>query len=154
MFDTIFYNFPPFDFIFLRTRIKSPEVTETEVRKEDAPRTMEDAEEMTKDEAGITIHVTIITRDGTEVINTDTMTLVLVGMIDDEVTNTATIDPTKIVATLTGVVADILNLTNTNVQIAMTDVTVVDHALALPRKKNVIRATALIQSPKRRNPQT
>lgn len=130
------------------------------MRKEVDPRTMLDDDEVTTDETDqdiITVHVTIITRDGTKVINTDTMTLVLVGMIDDEEeeeTRCETIDHTKTVATLTGVVADILNLTNTNVQIVMTDTDVgVDPDPDLHPKKNVrLHATVLVQSQKRRSP--
>lgn len=141
-----------FPFFLLSRRTRSPEVTETEVRKEDVPPTMAaDDEEMTKDAVDITIHVMIIRTDDTGVISTETVTLVIGGMIDDVETSIETIDHTKIVATLTGVVADILNLTDTSVRIAMTDVAIVGRDLV--QKKNVMHATAHIRNPRRRKRQ-
>lgn len=130
------------------------------MRTEVDPLTTLDEEDLTEDEIDqdiITIHVTIIMRNGTRVINTDTMTIVLVGMIDVEETRSETetemIDHTKIVATLTGVLADILNLTNTNVRIVMTtDDVAAEPGPDLPPRKNLIHATVLIQSPKKRSP--
>lgn len=84
----------------------------------------------------ITTHVTIIAKNGTAVTSIDTLTLVLVGMTTgDPQPNTTE----NIVATVTAVVADILNLTNTNVQIAI---------VADDTDPVQIHATVLIQSPK------
>lgn len=86
--------------------------------------------------ADITTHVTIIAKSGTAVTSIDTLTLVLVGMPAAPQPNTTE----NIVATVTAVVADILNLTSTSVQIAMTD----DASDTAPAQ---IRATVLLQSP-------